>query len=79
MASTLARLESFGFLPVGTRKNPCVNAAPVDNEEALHHCIVDACQTIRNCPAIFGRMRRSVMRRVETCVESHGGHFEHLL
>jgi hypothetical protein len=27
-----------------------VYAAPVDNEEALHHCIVDACQTICNYP-----------------------------
>jgi hypothetical protein len=25
------------------------------------------------------RMRRSMMRRVEVCVESHGGHFEHSL
>jgi hypothetical protein len=56
-----------------------LNAAPVDSEEALHHRIVDACQTIRNCPGISERMRRSMMRRAEACVESHGGHFEHLL
>jgi hypothetical protein len=56
-----------------------VYAAPVDNEEALHRRIVDACQTIPNCPSIFERMRRSMMRRVEACIESHGGHFEHLL
>jgi hypothetical protein len=31
-----------------------VYAAPVDNEEALHHRTVDACQTIRNCPGIGG-------------------------
>jgi hypothetical protein len=24
-------------------------------------------------------MRRPMMRRVEGCIESHGGHFEHLL
>jgi hypothetical protein len=30
-------------------------------------------------PGIFGRMRRSVMRRVEACNESHGGYFVHLL
>jgi hypothetical protein len=53
MASTLARFESSGFLPVGTPK-ALVYAAPVDNEEALHHRIVDACQTIRNCPDIGG-------------------------
>jgi hypothetical protein len=45
----------------------------------LHHRTVDACQTIRNCHAIFGRMRRSMVRRIEACIESHGGHFEHLL
>jgi hypothetical protein len=56
-----------------------VYAAPVDNEEALHHRNVDACHTIRNCPSIFERMRRSIMRRVEACNVSHGGHSEHLL
>jgi hypothetical protein len=56
-----------------------VYAAPVDNEDALYHCIVDACQSIRNYPDIFQRMRRSMMRRVEACVESYGGRFEHLL
>jgi hypothetical protein len=57
---------------------PLVYATPADNEEALH-CIVDACQTIRNYPGIFERMRRSMIRIVEACIESHGGHFEHLL
>jgi hypothetical protein len=56
-----------------------VNAAPVDNEEALQHRIVDACQTTRNYPGIFERMRRSMMRRVEARTENHGEHFEHLL
>jgi hypothetical protein len=52
-----------------------LNAAPVDNEETLQHRSVDACQTIRNCPVIFARMRRSMIRRIEACTESHGGHF----
>jgi hypothetical protein len=56
-----------------------VYAAPVDNEEGPHHRIVDACQIIRNYPGTFERMRRSVMRRVEACIESHRGRFEHLL
>jgi hypothetical protein len=55
-----------------------LNAAPVDKEEALHHCIVDACQTGRNYPGILARMWRSMMRRVEARIESHGGHLEHL-
>jgi hypothetical protein len=78
MASTLARFEFSDFLPLRTPKT-LVCAAPVDNEEALHHRIVDACQTNRNCPGIFGRTRRSIARRVEACIESHGGHFEPLL
>jgi hypothetical protein len=78
MASTLARFESFGYLPVGTPKS-LVYVAPVDNEKAFHHRIVDVCQTIRNFSGVFERMRRSMMRRVEACVESHGGHFEHML
>jgi hypothetical protein len=78
MASMLARFESSGFLRVRTSKNP-VHAAPLDNEAALHHHTVDACQTIRNYPGSFERMRRSKMRRVEACTESHGGHFQHLL
>jgi hypothetical protein len=42
---------------------PLVYSAPVDNEEALRHCIVDACQAIRNCPGIFERMWWSMTRR----------------
>jgi hypothetical protein len=57
---------------------PLVYAAPVDNEEAFHHRIVDACQTIRNQHGFFEQMRRSMMRRVELCSESHREHFEDL-
>jgi hypothetical protein len=56
--------------------NVFVCAAPVHNEEALRR-ISDACQTVSN--RIFERMRRSIIRGVEACTESHGGHFEHLL
>jgi hypothetical protein len=58
--------------------NTFVYAAPVDNKEALHHRIEDACQTICNYPGIFVRMWRSLMRRVKACIQSHAGHFEHL-
>jgi hypothetical protein len=30
-----------------------VYATPVDDEEALHHCTVDACKTISNYAGIF--------------------------
>jgi hypothetical protein len=52
--------------------NTLVYAAPVGNE-------VDVCQTVRNYPGIFARTERPIMRRVEVCNESYGGHFEHLL
>jgi hypothetical protein len=56
-----------------------VYAAPVDNEEALHHHIVDACQTIHNYPGTSERIWWSIMRRVEAKIESHLEHFERLL
>jgi hypothetical protein len=56
-----------------------VYAAPVDNEEALHRRIVDACQIIRNYHSIFGQMQWSMMKCVEAYIESHGENFEHLL
>jgi hypothetical protein len=73
MTSTLDSFQSSRFLPVETPETPCV-----DNEDALHHRIVDACQTIGNYPGIFVWMLRTI-RRVEACIESHGEHFWHLL
>jgi hypothetical protein len=70
--------EMFSVTLVGTPKS-LVYAAPVDNEETLQHRVVDARQTIRNCPGIFERMRRSMTRRVDACIESHGEHSECLL
>jgi hypothetical protein len=75
---SLGRFESSGFVPVGTPKKS-VYAAPVDNEHSPHRRNVDACQTIRNYPGIFERRRQSMMRHVEACIESNGGHFEHIL
>jgi hypothetical protein len=75
--SRSADLNSLDFYLWGHLKS-LVYAAPVDNEEALQRRVVDTCQTIRNYPDNFERMRRSMMRRVEECFDSHGGHFEHL-
>jgi hypothetical protein len=78
MVSTLASLNPLDVCLWGHLKT-LMYAAPVDNEDSLHHGIVDVCQTIRNYPGIFERLRRSTMRRVEACIESHVGHLEHLL
>jgi hypothetical protein len=77
MASTLARFESSEFLPMGTPKTPCVTA-PVDNEEAFHHRILNTCQTTCNNLGLFEWMWSSMTRRVEAWIESHGGYLEHL-
>jgi hypothetical protein len=54
-----------------------VYAAAHDNEQAIHRT-VDTCQTVRNCPAISERMRRSVMRRVEVGTEFEGDNVDSL-
>jgi hypothetical protein len=77
MTSKLAKFESSDFCLWGHLK-PLVYAAPLDNEEAFQHHIVDACQTIRNYPGIIERMRRSMIRRVEACIVCRGEHFVHL-
>jgi hypothetical protein len=59
--------------------NTLVYAAPVDNEEALYHRTVYACQTTRTYPGIFGWMRRSMMRRVQAWTESLQGYFKRLI
>jgi hypothetical protein len=78
MASILTRFEPFEFLPVRTSKT-LVYTAPVDNKEALYHRIVEACQTICNCPGIFEWMQQLMMRLVKAFTESHGGYFEYSL
>jgi hypothetical protein len=78
MASPLFRFESLDIYLWGHLKT-LVSAASVDNEEALHHRTVDGCQTIRNYTSIFERVRRSMLRCVETCIEFHGKHFEHFI
>jgi hypothetical protein len=71
MASTLTRFEFYGCLLTRTSKVPY--AAPSNSEEALHRRIVDD----HSYPGISEQVRRSIIRRVEACIESHGGHFEH--
>jgi hypothetical protein len=71
-------LNPLDFYRWGHQKT-VVSAAPVDNEETFRRRIEDSCQSVLNYPGIFERMRWSMMRLVEACIESHGGHFEHVL
>jgi len=57
------------FLPVATLKT-LVYWAAIENEKALHERMFDACQTIRNRPETFERVRHSVIRRDHTGIDS---------
>jgi hypothetical protein len=78
MASTLARFESSDFLPVETSKTPLlIQLLLTTRGTSPSHCgYLSGCPQL---PGISERMRRSKMRRVGTCTEPHGGHFEHIL
>jgi hypothetical protein len=52
---------------------PLVYSSSVDNEEALHRRILDACQTIRNYPCTFVRMLRPIMRRALNLIDDNLG------
>jgi hypothetical protein len=78
MTSTLADLNPLDFY-LWRYLQSLMYSAPADNKEALHHRVMVACQTNSNYPAIYEWMQRSMTRRVEACIEYHGGRFEHLL
>lgn len=56
-----------------------VYAQPIPDIETLRQRIIDSCNTIRNQPGIFERVRGSMQRRMHSCINSNGGHIEHLL
>lgn len=56
-----------------------VYAQPIPDIETLRQRIIDSCNTIRNQPGIFERVRGSMQRRMHSCTNSNGGHIEHLL
>jgi hypothetical protein len=54
-----------------------VYSAPINDLEVLQLPIENASQGIWVKPGIFDRVRLSVQRRAESCVEMHGNHIEH--
>jgi len=54
-------------------------SAPIENEETLQQPILFACHSIRNLPGTLERVRHFTIIRVYMCIDSGGGHFEHLL
>jgi hypothetical protein len=67
-------LNPLNFYLWGHQKS-FVCVAPAGTEKALHHCIMDVCQTICNYTGIFEWMPRH-LRCVEGRIQSHGRHFE---
>lgn len=56
-----------------------VYATEVQSREDLWRRVCDACEQIKRNPRILERVRESMLRRVQACLEAHGGHFEHFL
>lgn len=56
-----------------------VYSTPIHTVEELKIRITDSCETIRNTPGIFYRVRESMRKRVEACILAEGGHFQHLI
>lgn len=71
-------LNSLDFYLWGHLK-ALVYVTPIETEEQLRNRIIDGCETIRNTNGIFERVRRSMRRRAEACIEAGGGHFQHFL
>ena len=56
-----------------------VYATPVENVEDLSNRIIAGCNSIRNDPGIFERVRHSMRRRLDSCIRAGGGHFQQFL
>jgi hypothetical protein len=56
-----------------------VYSRPVPDVDVLRQRIEDGFVQIRAMPGVFGRVRQSMERRLNACIEAEGGHFEHLL
>lgn len=71
-------LTPIDFFLWGRVKN-LVYQSPIDSEEELVARIIAACGSIGESPFIFDRVRQSLIRRCELCIDVRGGQFEHIL
>lgn len=71
-------LNSLDFFLWGHIKS-LVYTTPIENEDDLINRIIAACNTVRNTPGIFERVRSSMRRRAESCIIVGGGHFQQFL
>jgi hypothetical protein len=56
-----------------------IYSRPVEDINDLRNRIVAGCETIKNSPGIFERIRNSMRTRVDACIEAEGNHFQHFL
>lgn len=56
-----------------------VYKTPINTEAELRQRIRDSCDQIRHTPGIFQRVRESMIRRANACIEVEGRHFQQLL
>jgi hypothetical protein len=71
-------LTSLDFFLWGHVKS-LVYATPVETVEDLTARIFNACEVVQHTPGIFERVRQSMVRRCNACIELGSRHFEHLL
>lgn len=56
-----------------------VYAVPIETHNQLWERIENACNDFRNNQGIFHRIRHSLQKRLNLCIETNGRHVEHLL
>lgn len=79
MATRSPDLNPLDFYLWGQLKT-IVYATPVDRQEDLLPRIQAGCDHIGNLmPRVLGRVRNSMIRRCNLCIEVGGNHMEHLL
>lgn len=71
-------LNSLDYFLWGHLKT-LVYSTPIHTEEQLRNRIIVSCETIRNSPGIFQRVRESMRKRAEACIFAGGSHFDHLI
>jgi len=67
------------FFLWGHIKSLVYDVGPVPSIEILQQRIFDAFDAVRNTPGIFERVRQSLRRRMEGCIDAGGRPFQNLL
>ncbi|GFV90538.1 uncharacterized protein TNCV_2222541 [Trichonephila clavipes] len=78
MASTITRYVSIGFFLWGFLKG-LVYETPVATPEDLVGRVIEAAGCVRDTPGIIEKVRCSMQRRCQACLDASGKNFEHLL